>query len=179
MDIDVLYRCAKDLCWQHVKQYILPQSVDLIFYKACLDIYITKKTFWNAVTRLKSNGVFCLECEPENVSDVIRVVADSGYKYTISCIISNSRMALYVWVFKSDLCRPNVERLYRITSWEEDIPYIITNMVEYGKIILLIGDAALPFIPSIKELSRYIIAFGDDDIYCQKAKNEGLVEMEL
>jgi len=176
MDIDVLYRCPKDLCWQYLKQFVLLNSVDIAVYKACLDPYVTKKTFWNTISRIKPNGLFCIECEPENISDVIRLVNDYGYKYSISGIYNDSRLALYIWIYRSNLIKPNIRKLYRINNWEDDIPRILANFVDYGKIVLLLGDATLPFAITMKNLSRYIIAFGDDELYCQAIKMEGVRE---
>lgn len=178
MDLDVLYRIPKDIIWQHVKQFVPPQSVDIIIYKPCIDIYITKKTFWNALTRLKPEGLFCLECEPENVSNVIKLIEDSSYEYCLSYFIGDNRIAIYVLAYTEDTYKPESLKSYRISRWEEDVPLTIINLVS-SNVIMLLGDATLPFIPIIKDRNKYIVAAGGDDIYSEIAKSEGIREIYL
>lgn len=182
MDIDVLYEVRKDLCWKYVKKYVDEESVNLILYSACLDNFITKKTFWNAAGRLRPDGIFFVRCYPENVSSVISLAVEKGYKYSViyrDFFLSNkSNIEIYIAIYKNELYKPNIESFLRITNIE-DLGENFINLTKFNDTVLFLGDDVLAYVQMAKKLSRYVIAFGQNDLYTNKIVNDGVSKIEL
>ncbi len=178
MEIDTLYRVPKDLCWRYVKAIAKPNSIGLIFYRACVDSYVTNKTILNALTRLSEGGFMCIECLPENAHSVIKAIDMAGYRYFTLPAVGPNRWAIYVVAYKNESLKPKCGRLIRISSWE-NIATIFAHLIPTEDIVLAIGDAMLPFVPVIKSLNHYVIAMGDDPIFNVMVQQAGLRERLL
>lgn len=174
LELDTLFRVPNDLIYNHINLVIPQRSVDVIIFRPCLDVYLIKKTMWNALTRLKDYGVMLVECVPENVGIVINALDTTTYNYKVSAFASKDMLALYVLIYKYYSPNNKFLKSYRIITWEEDIPTVLMNIDTFGKNVLLLGDRTLPYIPALKNMSKYIVAMGGDQMYIQLAKSQGI-----
>ena len=179
LDLDTVYVCPKDYIWQYIKNVIPSDSIDLCIYKPCDDIYTAKKTIWNTLSRLKQNALFCIECNARNLSYIINILQESKYDCYISCCVSKEMMAFYIFAFQDKFLHPFIQKVYYINNWSSDIPSILANMIDFGQNILVLGDSILPYVPAIKEMRRYVIAMGGDEIFIEIAVNSGLRKIIL
>jgi hypothetical protein len=177
MEIDVIYRISQELCWKVIKGKIKPQSISMILYRACSDIYNTKKIIWNSLSRLKEDGVFCIECCPKIVSNIINIIDETGYEYSMSCFGDDFEFKLYVFVYGSEFNKLKCKKMIRIKDWK-DIVYNLLDFTKTKEIILLISNEILPFLSIIKQMNRYVIAFGDNDFIINSAKKQGIREVK-
>ena len=178
MEVDILYRVPKDLCWKYVKEIAKPNSIGLIYYKACLDPFITNKTIWNTISKLTTEGFMVIECSPETIGNAISAINKIGWRYSTIPGIGKSTWAIFLFVYRADILKPKHGRWIRIDNWD-DVAYLVVNLAKLEDIVMIIGDSTLLMIPTIKRLGRNIIAMGDDLIYCSIAANEGLCEKYL
>ncbi len=182
MEIDVLYRVSKDLCHQYINRFVKQESINLAFYRTCHDQYINKKTIWNAASRITPGGIFCIQVGPENISDVIRLVQEQGYKFKViycDCTWALSEgVATYLLAYKNEIAKPKINTLLRIDSIEE-LGQKIICLCAFVDLILCIGDSVLPFVEMSKRLGRTVIAFGDNNVYVESACNQGIREIIL
>ena len=176
MEVDVLYRVPKDLCWQYINRVVRPAAANVIFYRSCIDPYISKKTIWNAVSRIAPGGIFCIVCFPENISDIIRWIGDTDHTHMIVYLIDDMQQ---VWpvvvVYRSEIVRPSCGQVKHIRSLDEGIQYLLQRG-NFGDTVVLIGDAMLPYIPLVKQLGREVIALGDDELFAMQASDHGVRE---
>ncbi len=182
MEIDVLYRVAKDLAWQYINRFVKESSVSLAIYRSCPDQFITKKTIRNAAGRLTPGGIFCIQVLPENMSDIIRLMRELGYKYKVVHFdftwATDESLVSYVLAYKSEVNNPKIGTLVRLESME-DMACELVNLCDFGDLILCVGDAALAFVDKAKMLGRSVIAFGDDQTFAAAASCQGVREIVL
>ena len=178
MDLNVIYPIAKDLCWQHVKSFVSPESISMILYRACLDPYITKKTIRQAISRLNQNGFFCVECEPENITFVISLANEIGYDYKTIYSISESNIKLYVVLYKNIISKFKCSELVRINI-DEDLVYELINKTDYQDTVLFLGDYAARFSPIAKQMGRYAVVFTDDLFIINIISKSGLRKAKI
>lgn len=174
MDIDVLYRIPKDIAWQYINTYISKSSLDLAVFRACPDSFVSKKTIWNLISRLKRTGFICVQCEPEFVSDIIKIFIDKKYNYTVTYFFDENR--IYTYVISSKVKIRNFDIFVKINSWE-DIAYALSNLTQYRFVCTFVGDACIPMAAIFKSLCRRVICFGADNFYCKYLLNNGISEI--
>ncbi len=182
MEIDVLYRVSENLCHQYINRFVKQETIDLAFYRTSSDQYTTKKTIWNAASRITPGGIFCIQVGPENISDVIRLVEQRSYKFKViycDCTwVTPEGVATYLLVYKSEIAKPKIDTLLRISSIEE-LGKKLIGLCTFGDLVLCVGDSTLPFVEMSKRLGRNVIGFGDDDKCAEDARYQGVREVIL
>lgn len=191
-DVDVLYRVPKDLAFRFLKAHVYPSSVRLVLYKGCLDMYVTRKTIWNATTLLTDDGVLAIHCNYNNLSHVTEFLREQEMPHDVLLFHGEHVVAQnfatrtaaaipFVLVYKT---RPQVEkRLPNLVEVESDevldeIVSFFLSSVRADDLSLYIGDAATMAYPA-KLLGRNVIVFGDDPIAVSVLLNEGVSESEV
>lgn len=178
MEIDVVYKIPDLNVWENIKQYVRPHSVDLAVYFTDADLFATKKTIWNATGRISTGGIFFVLCEPENVSDVIRIVAEKSYKYNTVHIQVCKSMFIAVIVYKNEISKPKCDKLLRINS-EDELYNFIINFSNYGETILFLDSGSLSAGQRAKQMGRNIIGFGNNEVASLVLHYEGVREIEI
>ncbi len=176
MEIDVVYKTQDLNIWENIKGRVRPHSVDLAVYFTDVDLFTTKKTIWNAIGRISTGGIFFVLCETENVSDVIRIVADKDYKYQIVHIEIDKRMFIAVIAYKNEISKPKCDKLLRINS-EDNLYNFIINFSDYGQTVLLLDSGSLGAAVQAKKLGRSIIGFGNNEVASLILHYEGVREV--
>jgi hypothetical protein len=187
MDLDVIYRNIDSPKWddnpdgQYVKQICRPESTDMAIcnIKESIDLFVIKKILRNLISRLKPNGIICIECKLFNVSLIMDFVKrDLQQLFFPIVFINKDDYRVYVIIYKSSLNKPKCDNIIRISNWE-DIGHYLIRFTNYSDIILFLGDDTLPFACIAKKLSRYVIAIGNDKFWVDKIKNQGVREVAL
>lgn len=161
MDLDVIYKIDTGTLQQNIKKYIQQRSIKLALCSAPKEIFEFKKIFWSTINKLKDNGAFCIFCNAENISNIINVISDNGYDYTIKYFYNNDRIFICLIVYNI-LPKFKFRNIVRIDSWR-DIVYCLMSLTNYRDIILLINDDVLTSISICKKMSRYVIGFGENN----------------
>jgi hypothetical protein len=182
-DVDVLYRVPTDsICWRYINQHVGRGSVDLAIYKASLDSYSNKKTIWNAIGRLTPNGIFCIQCQTENISDIIRTVKEAGYNYRTVYYqlvhVPGAPVLVYLVAYRGKLFEPKLKPMTRVDTIET-IVYTLVQLTDFGSLIMTVGSDTVHFAPIAKNLGRYVISFGDNDYFSQVALDQGMKEVRF
>jgi len=183
-DVDVLYRVPNDsICWRFINRHVSRESVDLAIFKASLDSYSTKKTIWNAIGRLSPGGIFCVQCQTENISDIIRIIKESGWEYKtvyyqLMHVPPKRPVLVYLLIYKNKLFEPDIPSMTRINTIEV-IAQQILGLTDFGSVIMTIGSDTVHFAPIAKNLGRYVISFGDNDYFSQVAMDQGMKEVRF
>jgi len=188
MEVDTIYKTAKDLAWEHIKTHVPTNSISLSFYKACLERYITKKTIWNIMSRMKDNGVLCINCVPENLSDVMQILKGSGVRHD-TLVFYNEKFdgihgvqftncAIYfVIAYKTPKAKLNGHNILKIDTdkvAEGAYTYLCEEFSDPEDIVLLVGNDPICFVGLMKNLCLYIVGFGNYECYIDMAEKEGL-----
>jgi len=124
-------------------------------------------------SRLSENGLLCLECSPENISQAIGIISESGFKYSI-CYLFGQNDTI-IWLLASKKANPKLPK-YLILNDLEQRSDTILNSGQFSSqaVVLLVGDSTLSLVSSLKSKYVYIIAFCDDEILIEIAKSEGI-----
>jgi hypothetical protein len=178
MDLNVVYRIPKDLCWQELKRFVRLGSVRLAVYRTCPDIFITKKTIRKAIDLIRPDGYLCIQTTILDCSDVIRYLKQINCKFMYSVTFDGLAFHILVVIYKNEIYKPNLPRIIRIELIEEIIDLLV-KLTDYRDVCLMIADGALAYIDKLKALSRYVIAFGNDDFFISSAVKQGLREVVL
>lgn len=182
MEIDVIYRIPKDFCWQYIKKFVKPAIIDLAIYHSSPDYFITKKTIWNAAGRIAPGGIFCIRVFPENMSDVIKLVEEQGYKYRLIYFNFfgrlNDSIVPFLIGYKNEILKPNLDTLIHIRNMD-DIGYKLINLCQYGGLVLCVGDATIQFADMSKKLGRNVIGLGDNPAWISLAEQQGVRRIEI
>lgn len=195
IDLNIIYKISKDLAFKYLKRYVPNNSVNLIIYKSCLDLYITKKTIWNSWLLLDNNGVIAIQANIKNLGDLVAFIEEQGYTYDVVFFHGtfNGRtmykyyesvvpfVFLYKNVNKSAITKPN---LFFVEggSLIQAIAHKIINMFTIThNVVLFIGDLICA-VSVARNLCRHIIGFGDDQAAIVEIAHEcgvSLREVEL
>lgn len=173
VDVDVVYSCRRDDAWKCIKRYIRNPSINMAIFDATNNSYINKKIIWNAIGRLLPDGIFCIICEFENISDIIRILDDQDMFYNTTCFHCKGIVYVTIFASKKILFLPKVSSSVVVSSLDDYI-YQIVGLGSFGDIVLVINNFSLRFCEIAKNLGRYIIAIGDSKILIKKAHEQGI-----
>lgn len=181
MEIDVVYKTQDLNIWENIKGRVRPHSVDLAVYFTDADLFTIKKTIWNAIGRISTGGIFFVLCEAENVSDVIRLITEQGWKYkTVYLEMEEDPFCIHsvVVAYKNEIYKPKCVKLLRIKSTENMYNFII-NFSDYGQTILFLDSGSLAAAVQAKKLGRSIIGFGNNEVASLILHYEGVREVTI
>ena len=185
MDLDVVYYCDTNNIDKNIKRYIDDESINLIVFKTFPSKfdYENKKIIWNAIRKMRPDGCFCIECVPENISDIIRILYDKGIYYQVSCVIfdnilANDSCRLFIVAFKSKIFIPQIDTYIKVEDATGLAKYILSKTSQFGNFIACIGDDSYLYSQVAKNLGRYILLFCNKISFSTKNYN-GLMEVDL
>lgn len=177
MELDVIYRIPKDLIWQYINKYVYKNSVNLVLFRTCLDNYTNQKTINKAVSRLSTNGFFCLQVFPENVSYIIKCIENNNLQHQVVYFCTNSNdISMFL------LCGQNIKNTQNQIIFVENFSDLEDKLIflcNTGDIILLVGDFFIPLAHKCKNFGRHIIGFGNEDCFVSIRKNYSIREISL
>lgn len=178
MEIDIVYKTPDLNVWENIKKHVRPHSVDLAVYFTDEDLFTTKKTIWNATGRISTGGIFFILCEPENVSDVIRIINEKSYKYKTVYVQINKGMFIAVVAYKNEISKPKCDKLLRINN-EDKLYSFIINFSNYGETVLFLDSGSLSAAQCAKKMGRNVIGFGDNEVASLILHYEGVREVQI
>lgn len=191
--VDVLYNVAKDLAFRYLKQHVDREVIKLAIYKSCLDQYITKKTLWNIMPLLSSDGVAAVQCNFRNIGELVAFSESEGYHYDVvffygqtmrGQVMRNFYIAElpFVLIYKGE--KILTERLpnFLPTDDASHVQGVASRLVgmftDMRDAVLCVGDAII-MAPTVKRLCRHVIAFGDDPAAIAEIRTEGVILREV
>ena len=181
-DVDVVYRCHLREWWKCISRHTQPESVNMAIYCTVGESYLNKKVFWNAIGKLRPDGIFCIQCYPENISDIIKLVIDQDMHYAVAYYqiteIPQEPILSFIFTCRHRVCLPKTSSFTKLNTLD-DLAYSFFKLGQFGDLILSVGDTYLGFCPIAKNLGRYVIAIGGADTSVEDLKNNGIREVDL
>jgi len=194
-DVDVVYSVPKDLAWKYLKSHVYGETVKLAIYKACVDMYVTRKTIWNTIPLLTKDGLFAIWCNYNNLSYILSFCEEQDLSYDVVLFCGSfikgqefktvySAAIPFVFVYK-DYPEENLNTASKGSNivqlvTDKPVDEIASKLVFTTKVkdvVMFIGDA-VAMAPIVKNLCRHVVAFSNESIYVSALLNEGVVENE-
>ena len=191
-DINVIYNIPKDIAFRYIKMHIYKNSVKFAAYKTCLDMYVTKKTIWNAMTRLSTDGIFVIMCNYHNISHVLDFLDSENLSYDVLLFYGDnikgqdffqtySSIIPFIIIYKSNsyakIKSSNVIKI-KSDNFFLDIFYFFCRFIDPKEISLYIGEISNLAVFA-RRIGHELIVFDNDLININSLLEEGMIESEV
>lgn len=160
MDLNVLYRLKEEQnVFMHLKPLIEKNTIQMVYFVAFPEFFYSKKVIWCLKNIIRSQGVVCIKCSWDSVSDILKVCQDSFV------------------AAKPVICPPN--EIYVVANNKGLIEYATSCIVSCDNIlehflnmyskaqdyILTIGSPMIEAALMARNRCRYVISFGGSEYF--------------
>lgn len=190
MELDACYAISEGEEYKLVKRFVDPGSCKIAIISATDNLYSNKKNVWAALDVLDKDGYVAIQCSLHDLDKVLPGLKDTTYTNFDIVLFENEEIGgrsgccfydstipfVFVYKDRKPMCwrlentkntyrsRPNVFHIPPTEGIQSGETFqITTKLLEPSQIkdtILVLGERSFHHIPDIKNLCRYIVAFG-------------------